>query len=144
VLEKKCYNEIVEQHSFFQDWFNGKIEKNEKTFQRFPSVLDNKFELITPSLQKYAREDILQLVWNSHASRTISDNPMKIWIENFGFKQLTSDIFLVTYEEWQKVESEDKGRLSTAIFLKKENKFNGIVWIHVHETWLPEKISNNS
>jgi hypothetical protein len=64
---------------------------------------------------------------------------MKIWIENFSFRLIREDIFLVTYEEWQKTNGEDKGRLSTVIFCKSSNKFNGIVWLHVHETWLSEK-----
>jgi len=64
---------------------------------------------------------------------------MTIWIENFDFKELSNDLFLVMYEEWQKIEDKNKGRLSTAIFQKCENKFNGIKWLHVHETWLGEK-----
>ena len=135
-MKNHCYNEIVELHSFFQDWFNGKIEKNKEPFERFPNVLEEKFELITPSGQKHTKDEILQLVWNSHASRAESDNPMKIWIENFNFKTISDELFLVTYEEWQKIDGNDKGRLSTAIFQRCENNFNGITWIHVHETFL--------
>ena len=64
---------------------------------------------------------------------------MNIWIENFNFRQISNELFLVTYEEWQKIDTDNKGRLSTAIFQKYENKFNGINWLHVHETWLGEK-----
>ena len=135
-MEKQCYTEIIELHSFFQDWFNGKLEMNEKNFQRFPEVLDTNFELITPRGEKYSRKEILQLVWKSHASRKNSVNPMTIWIENFTFRMITSDIFLVTYEEWQKIESKNQGRLSTAIFSKNLNKFNGIDWVHVHVVFL--------
>jgi len=139
LMKNQCYNEIVELHSFFQDWFNGKLEKNEKMFQRFPSVLDDKFELITPSGQKLTRDEILKIVWNSYATRANSDNPMNIWIENFNYKQISEGLFLVTYEEWHKIDVNNTGRLSTAIFQKSDNKFNGINWVHVHETWLGEK-----
>ena len=135
-MEKQCYNEIVELHSFFENWFNGKIEKKEEIFQRFLSVLNNNFEIITPSGQKHTRKDIIDLVWSSHASRANSNNPMKIWIENFNFKQISNYLFLVTYEEWQKLDGNDKGRLSTAIFQRCENPYHDINWIHVHETFL--------
>ena len=135
-MEKQCNTEIVELHAFFENWFNGYLEKNDQDFQRFLGVLDDKFELITPSGQKHTREEILKLVWNSHGSRSNSDNPMKIWIENFNYKQISDSIFLVTYEEWQKIENSNKGRLSTAIFQRSEYKYNDINWIHVHETFL--------
>jgi len=138
-LKKQCYNEIVGLHAFFQDWFNDKLEKNEKTFQRFPGVVDDKFELIAPSGLKFTRDEIVQLVWDAHASRASAENAMKIWIENFNYRQISNNIFLVTYEEWQKIDAESKGRLSTAIFQKNVNGFNGISWVHVHETWLSEK-----
>ena len=138
-MEKQCHNEIVELHAFFQVWFNGKLEKNEETFNRFPGAVGDKFTLITPSGQKHRRNDIIRLVWDAHASRKNTDTAMKIWIENFEFKELSKDIFLVTYEEWQKIDAENKGRLSTAIFQKCENEFNGIKWLHVHETWLNKK-----
>ena len=35
----------------------------------------------------------------------------------------------------KEIDGKDKGRLSTAIFRKSENKFNNIIWINVHETW---------
>ena len=135
-MEQQCYNEIVELHSFFENWFNAKLDKNDDIFQRFPSVLDDNFELITPSGQKHTQEEILELVWNAHASRANTGSPMKIWIENFSFWLIREDIFLVTYEEWQKTNGEDKGRLSTAIFKSCENEINNINWCHVHEVWL--------
>jgi len=135
-MEKQCYNEIAELHSFFQDWFNGKLDKNEEIFNRFPGVLDDKFELIAPSGLRFTRNEIVQLVWDAHASREKPENNLKIWIENFNFEQINSEIFLVTYEEWQKIDGEDKGRLSTAIFKNCENEINNINWCHVHEVWL--------
>ena len=135
-MKKNCYNEIVGLHRFFQDWFNGHLVMNENTFERFSNVLEAEFELITPSGQRHTKKEILKLVWDSHSSRSNSDNPMNIWIENFRFRRISDSIFLVTYEEWQKIENNDQGRLSTALFKKSENKFNGIDWIHVHETFV--------
>jgi hypothetical protein len=138
-MEQQCYNEIVELHSFFEDWFNAKLDKNEGMFQRFPGVLDDKFELIAPSGLRFTKNEIIQIIWDAHASRVNTGSPMKIWIENFSFRLIREDVFLVTYEEWQKTNGEDKGRLSTAIFCKCANDFNGIAWLHVHETWLSKK-----
>ena len=40
----------------------------------------------------------------------------------------------------------ETARLSTVSFRQQPNCFNGLEWVHVHETWLPDmgpKIMNN-
>ncbi len=60
----------------------------------------------------------------------------RIWIENFRLHRLAEDFALVTYEEWQEVGGEVRGRLSTAFFGRREGTPNGVVWLHLHEVWL--------
>jgi hypothetical protein len=49
------------------------------------------------------------------------------------------DILLVTYEEWQQSGDQTTARLSTALFRDKPDAPNGLEWLHVHETWLPDR-----
>ncbi len=57
---------------------------------------------------------------------------------------LPPQIVLATYEEWQKGALNSKppnnGRVSSAVFLKDRSRPNGLMWLHVHETWLPEAV----
>ena len=136
-METTCKKEIIELHTFFEEWFNGAIEQTRTNFRRLENVLDSNFTLITPSGIKQSREELIPLLWEAAGSRVNKESPLDIWIENYLFKQLGSDLYLVTYEEWQKDEKRKRGRLSTAIFKKEMNEYNNLLWLHVHETWLP-------
>jgi hypothetical protein len=50
-------------------------------------------------------------------------------------------MLLATYEEWQVIEGETRGRLSTALFRNREGTPNGIEWVHLHETWMSDSKS---
>ena len=63
--------------------------------------------------------------------------PGRIWIERFRFHHRLGEAAVVTYEEWQEVDGETRGRLSTAVFGAREGRPNGVVWLHLHEVWLP-------
>ena len=64
--------------------------------------------------------------------------PFRIWIEGFQLRLVSGNLALATYEEWQEVEGQVTARLSSALFQRKENTPNGLVWLHVHETRLPK------
>ena len=65
---------------------------------------------------------------------------MRIWIKNYQFRQISDSLFLAIYEEWQTIDNTDKGRVSTALFMKQKNNFQDLIWFHVHETWLSNQI----
>ena len=135
-MEVKCKTEIEELHLFFEQWYNGLIDKTTAKFERVTKVLHPKFLLISPNGQKLSREEILQVVWDAHGSRAQFDIPMRIWIKNYQFRQISDSLFLAIYEEWQTIDNTDKGRVSTALFMKQKNNFQDLIWFHGHETWL--------
>jgi hypothetical protein len=48
---------------------------------------------------------------------------------------------VATYEAWQRhADGTVTGRLSTVVFRDQAGTPNGLVWAHVHETWLPEAV----
>jgi hypothetical protein len=135
-LKNNCIKEITELHTFFEEWFNGTLDQNKTNFRRVEKVLDTNFELITPNGIKQSRKEIISLLWEACGSRADTENPLNIWIENHIFKQIGTDLYIATYEEWQKDQQKKRGRLSTAVFQKEMNEYNDLVWLHVHETWL--------
>ena len=62
----------------------------------------------------------------------------KIWIENLQVRHTVGSQAMVVYEEWQEIEGEARGRLSTAVLQRCEGTPNGLEWLHVHEVWLPD------
>ncbi len=130
--------EIIELHHFFEDWFTAKLENTDENFRRFENVMAETFEIISPSGIKTCRKDLVNNLKNAFGFRAKPGKPFRIWIKNVNTRQIDSQLYLSTYEEWHEVEGEAKGRLSTAIFRLNANTTNGIEWLHAHETWLPE------
>jgi len=127
-------NEIRELHQFFEDWFSAKLDKTRDVFSRFTNTVAEEFALISPGGTLTKREPLLKSLYAAHNTR----HNFRIWIENVQVRYQTGDIALVIYEEWQEVGGETTARQSSALFKSQSNTPNGIAWLHVHETWLPE------
>ena len=92
------------------------------------------FHIVSPAGRIKQRDKILDAVRAGYRSSTI-----KIWIKNHTHRLTIGEVALVTYEEWQTSGDETRGRLSTALLRVKAGLFNDLQWLHVHETWLPER-----
>ena len=125
--------EVRELHRFFQDWYRGELEN--ETFQRFSGVMGKGFEIILPDASALPRQTIIDAV----RSQKGSDPVAELWIENVRLIHSEPEFVVATYEEWQgRKGQEARGRLSTVVFSRNENAPNGLVWMHVHETWIGE------
>jgi len=132
-IENRCENEVIELHQFFQDWFNGELQPADENYARFAGVLRADFIIIDPSGNVTKREPLIAGLRSAHNSRS----NFKIWIEKFQFRHSEGNIAVATYEEWQIIaEGESNARLSSVVFREKADTPNGVVWVHVHETWL--------
>lgn len=127
--------EIVELHEFFQAWFNGDLPDTDASFQRFAGTMGPDFAIVSPGGQLSGRDPLLKGLRSMHNARQGS----RIWIENVVLRQEIGDMLIVTYEEWQQTpDTEARGRLSTVVFQKQAGLPNDLLWLHVHETWLPQ------
>jgi hypothetical protein len=127
--------EIVDLHQFFEDWFSGKLDLTDANFRRFESVIADGFALIDPGGVITERETLIPRLRAAHNTRP----NVRVWIENIRLHHYVGDILLVTYEEWQESGDQTTARLSTALFRDKPDAPNGLEWLHVHETWLPDR-----
>lgn len=71
-----------------------------------------------------------------------SEHGITIEIKNVEVLSGSGFRYLVRYEEWQRSGSpeQETARVSTAFFQESEGCGpNNLLWIHVHETWMPGK-----
>ena len=125
--------EIQELHAFFDTWFAGTMPNDGLVFDRFASVTAEGFHIIAPGGAPLDRDAILGAVfmgWGRGA--------MNIRTKHEIVRHETDELIVCTYEEWQVVDERDRGRLSTVVFRNRADTPNGLEWLHVHETWLPE------
>ncbi len=134
-MDEKCRTEIVELHRFFEDWFRARLPQTEANFKRVSEVLEERFEIISPRGDLMTREKLLAVLWEFYGG--YRDQQYRIWTEGHRSRGLAEGQLLVTYQEWEEIEGEKKGRLTSAIFRKEEQAPNGVKWLHVHEVWIP-------
>jgi len=124
--------EIRQLHQFFQDWYRGNLA--DADFQRFAGVMGEDFEIILPDAAILARQRIIDAVRGQKGS----DAQAELWIDNVRVVHQDDAFIIATYEEWQgRAGQPARGRLSTVVFRPDSDAPNGLVWLHVHETWLP-------
>jgi len=129
-----CCREIEELHQFFQDWFNGVLPETDHSFARFADVMAPDFEMIGPN----GRSVPIAVLQPALRQRHSAWQNGQIWIKNVRLRWQKGDLLLVVYEEWQAVAGEENGRLSSVLFQQQPALPNGLLWLYVHETWLPK------
>lgn len=135
-LEEPCRLEVLQLHQFFQDWFNAVLEPTDANFERFASVIDLDFVIISPEGSLSPRAPLLEGLRGAHGSWAAQGDG-KIWIENYQLHRVAGGFAVVTYEEWQRIGGKVRTRLSTAFFGRHDSTPNGVTWLHLHEVWMP-------
>jgi len=133
-----CRKEVLELHTFFEDWFNARLPDTDEAFSRLESVLDPDFLMITPGAKKIPYTTLLHNLRTMTRYYTPAEKPSSIWIRNIEAEKISESLCLVLYEEWQgnREKTDGKGRVSTAIFKKSRHSPNNVSWLHLHETWI--------
>jgi hypothetical protein len=126
--------EIVGLHEFFQGWLDGTLPPTDAAFARLVDATGDEFTLITPAGDVVTREPLLAQLRAAHASRP----GWRMWIERAELRFQRGDLTVATYEEWQQAGDAITAQISTAVFCDRPGAPNGLLWLHVHETWLPQ------
>lgn len=140
-MDQNCRREVIGLHQFFQHWFNGELQNSDSVLERLRGSLAVGFTIVSPDGREIDRASLLETVGAAHGGHSRRGAPIRIWIERYEGRSLDASTHLATYQEWQSSGGRMRGRLSTAVFRKRSSAPNGVEWVHVHETWLPEASS---
>jgi hypothetical protein len=129
--------EIEELHDFFQRWLGGDLPNTRAAYARLEHALAPEFALISPDGTLQLRDQLLEQLRHAHGSRP----GWRMWIERPQLRFRQTGLAVATYEEWQRhANSTMTARLSTVVFRDQLGTPNGLTWLHVHETWLPDEM----
>ncbi|WP_290652603.1 DUF4440 domain-containing protein [Aquisalimonas sp.] len=132
-----AHREVEALHAFFQSWFRG--DASSEAFQRLEQALADGFVIVTPDARILERRAIIDGVCSQYAT----DPHAQLEIRRISPRTVRGPIAIVTYEEWQARQGGPmRGRLSTVVLQADTEGPNGLRWLHVHETWLPECAEN--
>jgi hypothetical protein len=128
VIQRAAFEtEVRELHLFFERWFAGTAGRAEV---RRLDVLDESFHMIGPDGRLQDVGEVRSAIENAYGHR-----PMLIEIRNV---RAHPSAPVGTYEEWQTIDGELTGRISSAVMAIDRSAPNGLRWMHLHETWLPD------
>lgn len=134
---QEAHAEVEDLHRFFVDWFGGRCTNTDEVFERrLNQRLAADFALIQPSglvLERGPLVGALRHAWGTNPK-------LEIEIHEPAARLIGPDTILITYQEWQRnarnASRANGKRLSTAIMRRSAEVPEGMLWLHVHETWI--------
>lgn len=114
-------------HTFFERWFAGVADPSE--IERL-DVLDDSFHMVDPGGRQHTVDQVRSAIEDAYGRRSV-----QIEIRNIDIHPSAP---IGTYEEWQTMDDEVTGRISSAVMTVDRSAPNGLRWMHLHETWLSE------
>jgi hypothetical protein len=121
--------EIEELHAVFVELFCGRS----RDFNRCATAFSPYFEMVTPDGKNHDRAGVLLAIERAKA-------PSDFSIEISHTRSLWEDqkSVLIQYVEQQYRDGKTSRRLSTALFEAEAKAPCGVVWRHLHETWMQD------
>ena len=135
-LAETCEAEVEALHAFFQGWFTGERPRTNEELARLENALGAEFELLGPDGDVADRSAVIDAVEAGHGAASEGEAPDRIDIENVDARFERDGVCLLVYEEHQRTAGSWRGRRSTALFEAAADAPGGVVWRHLHETWL--------
>lgn len=121
-------SEIIELHNVFERWFCGDGSDH---LARVEAVLAPEFSMVAPSGILVQRSEVM-----ANLANALGLHQLEIEIAHQELIWDSADAVLAGYDEIQHHASFTTRRRSTALFSRTDTAPNGLVWRHVHETWI--------
>lgn len=128
--EEVFTDEVRDLHTFFDDWFAGRLEESDEAFERFAGAMDPAFTITTPGGATLERDAILGAVRGRHGSRTEGLTRAEV----LDVRRIGAVHGLVRYLETQSDGTTTTTLSSSALLALDPRAPGGAVWLHVHET----------
>ncbi|MGD8859577.1 MAG: hypothetical protein PVI30_06165 [Myxococcales bacterium] len=132
--------EVEALHAALAEWIGGACDGDEAVFdERIGSRLGEDFTLVAPSGRRPSGRDVRDSLRDSYGS-----NPdFRIAIDDLRIIRASDTVVVVSFVEWQRNASQstppDNGRVVTAVLVPDTAAPNGLRWLHLQETMLPEE-----
>jgi hypothetical protein len=140
-MRERVHLEVQDLHRFFVTWFRGRCDNTDEVFERdLTRRFAPDFALLQPSGVIVERGTLLGMI--RHTWGTCPD--LEIDIREVTAQAIGGETIVVTYQEWHRnaidVWPVDAGRLSSAAMRVDPEQPGGLLWLHVHETWISESL----
>jgi hypothetical protein len=129
---ESCRTEVLEFHRALEEWLRGDKPHTRAETARMERALAPGCVLIAPGGVLDSRDSLLSRLFLAHGSAP----DMRIQVEDFAPVWAEGSMALVRYVEWRHFAGQTTGRYSTVLFRSERDAPAGVVWLHIHETWM--------
>jgi hypothetical protein len=129
--------EIDGLHRFFAEWFLGTCPNEPANFARCAEALAPAFVQIDPAGRERPRAALLESLRSAHGC--YAGLAFAIGIERPQVRLVRAGLALATYNERQQFGARGSLRRSSALLAADKAAPRGVVWLHLHETWMLER-----
>ncbi|MEM8742256.1 MAG: hypothetical protein AAGE13_12290 [Pseudomonadota bacterium] len=136
-LAEICVAETKRLHVVLEDWLVGAVAKTDTAFLPFSEALAPELEVISPNGSRTGHAALLSEFYGIHGVLAEDRAAFRIRVENAAAREIAPGLALATYEEWHERGEEMSARLTSVLMRAAPDAPGGVVWLHVHETWLP-------
>ncbi|MEM8663899.1 MAG: hypothetical protein AAGF49_07225, partial [Pseudomonadota bacterium] len=130
-LVDSAIREVVERHDAFVTWFTGRGD--DSVYADMELVFAPGFVLISPDASVADRHAVMTMLAGARGARPAD---FEITVSDAKAMWSTADAVVIAYIEHQVLAGQRTKRQSTALFTREPAAPNGVVWQHVHETWI--------
>lgn len=134
MLVERCKTEVAELHQFFEQWFRGELPATDAGMARFDAVTAPDMHLVGPFGGLVDHAQVRAHIVAGHGR----DPSRRIWTRAVQVLRREAPLTICTYQEWQLRPEGLRGLQSTVVFEDAPDAPNGLRWLHVHETLMPE------
>ncbi|MFH1455686.1 MAG: hypothetical protein ABIF40_01930 [archaeon] len=122
---------ILEEHNVYELWYNASVPKDKKWFKlKIADEFDDDYHLVFPDGSEYKKKKLCKTIFDDYGS----SNDFKIKIKKLTLKEISKDIFLARYQEWQYYDGKRQNKRITVSVLKIDKDTGRIISLHTHES----------
>ena len=131
-LAGKARAEVRQLHAFFVAWFRGESRMAED-FATCEAAFAPDFRMVTPDGQVHDRASVIKTLRLARG-RSSADFAIEILQPHVAWQ--SDSVVLLEFVERQYVSGRVDSRRSTGLFTAEPTAPRGVVWRHLHETWM--------
>jgi len=127
-VDLQIAEEIVALHAEFERWMRGEPGAS---LDRVEACLGPDFTFVAPQGRLIERAQLMEGLRQSRGT-----SQLRIWIQSPICRWSDDVAALATYQEWHERPDYTTSRRATVLFEVDAAAPGGLMWRHVHETWL--------
>ncbi|HKQ70355.1 MAG TPA: hypothetical protein VJT73_13490 [Polyangiaceae bacterium] len=131
-IASSCRDEVFDFHALLELWLRGTLSREDPRSVRLTGVLAGDCRFVTPGGNVESGPALGERLLRAHGSQP----DLRIVIEDFAMVAGWSSAALVRYVERRVCGRQATARFSTVLFRRWLDAPSGVVWQHIHETWV--------